>query len=154
MVDPRYLESASARSHKSSQAEFSARGKSIRSGSLWDCRIDERAPTRAYTSGMSQEDQQGGSDQDVPEVLVVEIEDVLDLHTFAPRDVPALVRDYIDECLERRFPRVRIIHGKGIGNLRRTVHAVLARHPGVASFALADERAGSWGATLVELKLP
>lgn len=86
--------------------------------------------------------------------MVVEISDVLDLHTFAPREVPTLVKDYIDECLERGFAQVRIIHGKGIGNLRRTVHAVLGRHPGVASFALASEAAGGWGATIAELKKP
>ncbi|MCB9572940.1 MAG: Smr/MutS family protein, partial [Kofleriaceae bacterium] len=45
-------------------------------------------------------------------------------------------------------------HGKGTGTLRRTVHAVLGRHPDVAGFALADERAGSWGATLVDLHPP
>ena len=85
-------------------------------------------------------------------VVAVELGDELDLHTFRPRDVPDLVRDYIDECLERGFEQVRIIHGKGIGNLRRTVHAVLERHDGVEDFSLADETAGSWGATLVRLR--
>ncbi len=46
---------------------------------------------------------------------------------------------------------MRIVHGKGIGNLRRTVHAILARSPEVASFALATEHFGSWGATIVHL---
>lgn len=86
------------------------------------------------------------------EAVAVEIGDELDLHTFRPRDVPALVRDYIDECLERGFDRVRIIHGKGIGNLRRTVHSILERHEGVEEYSLADETAGSWGATLVRLR--
>lgn len=50
--------------------------------------------------------------------------------------------------------RVRIIHGKGIGNLRRTVHALLAKHPNVAGFQLANEHFGGWGATIVHLRPP
>ncbi len=87
-------------------------------------------------------------------VAAIELGDELDLHTFRPRDVPELVRDYIDECRARGFEQVRIIHGKGIGNLRRTVHAILDRHDGVEDYALADESAGGWGATLVRLRPP
>lgn len=86
------------------------------------------------------------------EIPSVEIGDVLDLHTFRPRDIPDLVADYLDECQIRGFQQVRIIHGKGIGNLRRTVHAILERHDGVEEYALAEESAGGWGATLVRLK--
>ena len=50
---------------------------------------------------------------------------------------------------EEGLTRVRIIHGKGTGTLRRIVQSVLERHPNVASFTLGDERSGSWGATLV-----
>lgn len=85
-------------------------------------------------------------------LVELEISDVLDLHPFAPREIPALVRDYLDECATRGFTSVRLIHGKGIGNLRRTVHAILERHPSVRSYRLADESAGGWGATLVELR--
>ena len=90
-------------------------------------------------------------DPDAP--VVVEITDELDLHTFAPADVADLVAEYLDEAARRGFARVRIIHGKGRGVLRRTVHAVLARHPRVRRYRLADERAGNWGATIVELAL-
>ena len=86
------------------------------------------------------------------EPLGIPIEGVLDLHTFAPRDVESLVTEYIDACRARGIRHVRIIHGKGIGNLRRIVHAVLSRHPAVVSYRLADESAGTWGATVVELR--
>jgi dsDNA-specific endonuclease/ATPase MutS2 len=82
----------------------------------------------------------------------VELTDELDLHTFHPQDVADLVAHYVDECATRGFERVRIVHGKGTGTLRRTVHAVLERHDKVERFVLADERAGGWGATLVWLR--
>jgi DNA-nicking Smr family endonuclease len=82
------------------------------------------------------------------------IDGTLDLHTFRPRDVKELVPDYLAECRERGILEVRIIHGKGTGALRRTVHAILSRLPEVASFGLALEDAGGWGATLVTLRAP
>jgi hypothetical protein len=91
------------------------------------------------------------TDDDEP--VVLDITDVLDLHTFRPSDVKDLVPDYLDEAAARGFTTVRIIHGKGTGTLRTLVHALLARHPLVASFSLATDRSG-WGATLVTLKPP
>jgi dsDNA-specific endonuclease/ATPase MutS2 len=82
------------------------------------------------------------------------MEDELDLHTFRPRDVPELVPDYLEEAAAKGYREVRIVHGKGTGVLRTTVHAILGRHPLVESFRLADERRGGWGATLVILRLP
>lgn len=82
----------------------------------------------------------------------MELTDVLDLHTFRPGDVKSLVPDYIDECLERGYTHVRIIHGKGRGTLRRIVHAALERHDGVLEFELAEPHAGGWGATLATLR--
>ena len=93
-------------------------------------------------------------DGDDEDAVVVPIERELDLHTFAPRDVASVVSSWLEECVARGFDEVRIVHGKGIGNLRRTVHAVLERHPSVKSFRLAGSDRGSWGATLATLTKP
>lgn len=75
----------------------------------------------------------------------------LDLHNFHPREVKPLVLAYIDECIARGLVELRIVHGKGIGNLRRTVHALLERHPRVKGYRLAGHGGGGWGATVVDL---
>lgn len=75
----------------------------------------------------------------------------LDLHTFRPSDLGELIPAYLAECRARGLATVRIIHGKGTGTLRETVHALLRRSPLVRSFRLGDEHTGSWGATLVSL---
>ncbi len=75
----------------------------------------------------------------------------LDLHMFRPKDIKILVPDYLEECRERGILRVRIIHGKGTGSLRRMVHTILGNLPGVCSYRLASGLEGGWGATIVEL---
>ena len=87
-----------------------------------------------------------------PAPLEWPIDGVLDLHLFQPKEAGGLVPDYLDECRKRGILQVRIIHGKGTGQLRERVHAVLRRLPGVAGFDLAPEGLGGWGATVVELK--
>lgn len=86
------------------------------------------------------------------EPVEIPITGELDLHTFRPSDIGDLVPDYLDACQERGILSVRIIHGKGTGTLRETVHAALRRIPSVESFQLGDETSGSWGATRVRLK--
>jgi DNA-nicking Smr family endonuclease len=80
------------------------------------------------------------------------IDGILDLHTFQAREVKKLVPDYLAACREKGILQVRIIHGKGRGILRDTVHAILRRLPEVASFRLAADEGGGWGATIVLLK--
>jgi DNA-nicking Smr family endonuclease len=86
------------------------------------------------------------------EPIELPIDGVLDLHTFRPQEIKDLVPGYLEACQERGIHEVRIIHGKGIGNLRRTVHAILARHPEVLSFTLDHPEFGGWGATIVALR--
>ena len=86
------------------------------------------------------------------EAVALPIDGTLDLHTFHPREVRDLLPEYIMACREKGILDVRIIHGKGTGMLRETVHALLKRLPDVVSFSLAGHDAGSWGATVVRLK--
>ncbi len=79
------------------------------------------------------------------------VTDVLDLHTFQPRDVKPLLHDYLEACAQKGITRVRIIHGKGTGTLKRIIHGALGKSSRVKSFALAPETDGGWGATIVEL---
>jgi len=89
---------------------------------------------------------------DNPDPVELLVDGVLDLHTFRPADVEDLVTTYLAECRTKGIRQVRIIHGKGIGALRETVHAILRRLPEVVAFDLAPAQLGGWGATVVTLK--
>ena len=90
----------------------------------------------------------------VEEELVVElpIEDSLDLHTFSPKEIKALVEEYLYQCQQCEFREVRIIHGRGTGTQRNIIHSLLARNPYVTEFKDAPPESGGWGATMVRLK--
>ena len=85
------------------------------------------------------------------DAIEFEINGILDLLTFRPSAVGELVPDYIELCLEKGIRRIRIIHGKGIGTLRETVHVLLKRDQRVERFQLADQPEGGWGATIAWL---
>jgi len=80
------------------------------------------------------------------------IDGALDLHTFRPGDMGELVPAYLAECRARGILQVRVIHGKGVGNLKRGVRALLARLPEVISFDEAGAHYGGSGATIVNLR--
>ena len=82
------------------------------------------------------------------------ITDVLDLHPFRPREIPSVVREYLDVAFESGLRRLRIIHGRGMGVQRRTVRTLLARDARVTAFGDAPLEAGGWGATWVDLADP
>ncbi|OQX23649.1 MAG: DNA mismatch repair protein MutS [Desulfobacteraceae bacterium IS3] len=86
------------------------------------------------------------------EPVIVPIEDVLDLHTFRPKEIPDLLDDYFSACIGLNIFSVRVIHGKGKGILKKRVHDILKKHPLVSSFRSAPSEDGGWGAVIVELK--
>lgn len=79
------------------------------------------------------------------------IDGTLDLHQFQPKEIRAVIADYIEACLERGILKLRVIHGKGIGVQREIVHSVLKKHPAVKDFRQEGGSAGGWGATVVDL---
>lgn len=93
---------------------------------------------------------ENNSDENDP--FAIEIDGILDLHAFSPKDLKTLIPDYLHECYKKGIVEIKIIHGKGIGNIRRSVHALLEREPLVADYRQADLHSGSWGATIVRLK--
>ena len=107
--------------------------------------IDERQPD------IFSEDDEVDPFNPFPDPIELEISDVFDLHTIAPRDVKRVVEEYLLEARHRRFKSVRIIHGKGVGVQRELVRKVLARTPFVRDFTDAPHAAGGWGATIAHL---
>jgi dsDNA-specific endonuclease/ATPase MutS2 len=85
-------------------------------------------------------------------VLRLSVTDVFDLHTVPPRDVEAVVEEYLEEANRLGLRALRIIHGRGIGVQREMVRKICARTPFVAEFGDAPAEAGGWGATLVTLR--
>lgn len=92
-------------------------------------------------------------DNPFPDPIEIEITDVFDLHTVQPREVSAVVEEYLYQAHQKGFPTVRIIHGKGVGVQREIVRSILGRTPFVLDWTDAPAEAGGWGATIVRLKL-
>mgnify|MGYP001615023948 CR=1 FL=1 len=93
-----------------------------------------------------------GAQEPFEEPVILPTEDVLDLHAFAPKEIPSVVEEYIEQCREAEIAEVRLIHGKGTGTQRAVVRHLLGSHSGVISFTDAPPEAGGWGATIVRLR--
>ncbi len=76
-----------------------------------------------------------------------------ELHLIGLRvdEALALLDKYLDDASLAGLQRVRIVHGKGTGSLRRAIHEVLAKQATVQHFALADAQAGGSGVTVIDL---
>ena len=92
-------------------------------------------------------------DNPFPDPVEIDITDVFDLHTIPPRDVKAVVEEYLRLAHEKGFPVVRIIHGKGIGVQREMVRSILARTAFVIDWTDAPPEAGGLGATIARLAI-
>ena len=62
------------------------------------------------------------------------------------------VQKFVDQAFLAGLQRVRVVHGTGMGVLRRTLRAALQGHPHVATVTEADNYEGGQGATIVELR--
>ena len=80
----------------------------------------------------------------------IPIEDTLDLHTFAPREITSVVEEYVNAAYDAGLREVRLIHGRGKGIQRGIVQQALERHPLVAEFWDAPE--SHLGATVARLR--
>jgi dsDNA-specific endonuclease/ATPase MutS2 len=98
-----------------------------------------------------EDDNSLAADSPFQDPVVIEFSDVLDLHAIPPRQIRAVVEEYLDEAKRRGIKWVRIVHGKGIGVQRETVRTILSRTPFVIEFTDAPADAGGWGATIVTL---
>lgn len=86
-----------------------------------------------------------------PEAVELPLSDVLDLHSFPPKEVADVVREWLDAVYAAGYRQVRIVHGRGVGVQRATVRAILGRDRRVKGFGDAPAEAGGWGATWVEM---
>jgi DNA-nicking Smr family endonuclease len=80
----------------------------------------------------------------------IPIEGTIDLHAFAPREIPSVVEEYVNAAHDAGLREVRLIHGRGRGIQRGIVQAALERHPLVESFDDAPE--SHLGATVAVLR--
>ena len=87
---------------------------------------------------------------DNDEVVNLPLEDVIDLHAFAPRDIVSVVDEYLHAAQAAGFELVRLIHGRGKGVQRAAVQRLLRQHALVADFWDAGE--SHLGATVVRLR--
>jgi DNA-nicking Smr family endonuclease len=79
----------------------------------------------------------------------VPIEDSLDLHAFAPRDIKSVVEEYVNAAHQAGLNELRLIHGRGRGIQRGIVQQALEKHALVEAFWDAPE--SHLGATVVRL---
>ena len=91
-------------------------------------------------------------EENLPDTIVLSLTDVLDLHSFPPREIASLVGEYLDAAHRSGFRHVRIIHGKGKGVQRDITRKILEADPRVVAFGDPPAEAGGWGATWVELR--
>jgi DNA-nicking Smr family endonuclease len=93
-----------------------------------------------------------GEENPFGDPVPIPIDGVLDLHGIRPRDVKEVLLEYLSECRKAGIFEIRVIHGKGVGEIRRSVHNILKDETGIERMADANRSHGGWGATMVWLK--
>src|SRR5579859_1613490 len=68
-------------------------------------------------------------------------------------DASREVEKFVDRAFLAGLPRVRVVHGSGMGILRKALRQLLQQHPHVASVAEPPQNEGGGGATVVELRV-
>jgi DNA mismatch repair protein MutS2 len=68
-------------------------------------------------------------------------------------DATREVEKFVDRAFLAGLPRVRVVHGSGMGILRKALRQYLQKHPHVASVAEPPQQEGGAGATVVELRV-
>jgi len=116
-------------------------------------KLQTKSPGRSTIETAEDESGQLDANDPFPDIVVIEFQDVIDLHSIPPRQVRAVVEDYLQEAYRRGVLWVRIIHGRGIGVQREMVRSILSRTPYVVDFRDAPPEAGGWGATVVTLRV-
>jgi len=116
-------------------------------------KLQTKSPGRSTIETAEDESGQLDANDPFPDIVVIEFQDVIDLHSIPPRQVRAVVEDYLQEAYRRAVHCVRIIHGRGIGVQREMVRSILSRTPYVVDFRDAPPEAGGWGATVVTLRV-
>jgi DNA-nicking Smr family endonuclease len=87
----------------------------------------------------------------LPDPVRIPIEAEIDLHAFAPADIPSVVEEYIEAAAAAGLREVRVVHGRGRGVQRGIVQAALERHPRVIEFR--DDATSHLGATIAMLNV-
>ncbi len=117
---------------------------------FFDARTHPNAPSTR--EGFDEiDDAEFDPDDPFPEIVQLEIRDVIDLHSIPPRDVRCVVEEYLTEARKLNYRSVRIIHGKGRGVQREIVRSILTNTPFVRAYTDAPPEAGGWGATIAHL---
>ena len=114
--------------------------------------VTEKARQSTDNPAIADDDESLDPFNPFPEPVVIEFRDELDLHSIPPKQVRAVVEDYLEEAHQRGTSFLRIIHGKGVGVQREMVRSILSRTPYVLEYKDAPPEAGGWGATIITLR--
>jgi len=80
--------------------------------------------------------------------------DAVPLLTRGKKDVVLFFRGCgVDRAFLAGLPRVRVVHGSGMGVLRKALRQYLQKHPHVESVSEPPQNEGGAGATVVELRV-